>query len=687
MVRFAEVFRRFRAPLLVLASLALAAGAAVHLPAALPQGPTAQDRQITRAVTALLRRGHLSGHPLDDEISRRCLKTFLKTVDPRKLYFYQSDIDGFQQSADKLDDMASQGDISFAYKVFGVLLERVDERLKVIEELLANEPDLTVDEEMVVDSDVLTYAKTPQEARERWRKWIKYDVLVLKSEGKNWQEARQRLTRRYQGIAKRLHQTDRDELLEMYLTALTSSFDPHTNYMSPETLENFEIVMRLNLEGIGAALSFNDGYTVVSKIIPGGAADKDGRLKEKDRVIGVGQGEQGEIVDVVDMKLSDVVDMIRGHAGTVVRIQVIPDGQTVPVTYNITRAKIELKDSEARSQIVEQGQRSDGKPYKVGVIDLPSFYMDMEGARQRLSDYKSTTRDVRRILDDFRSQGVDAVVMDLRRNGGGSLTEAISLTGLFIDQGPVVQVKGADGQVQHYDDVESGVAWDGPLVVLISKLSASASEIFAGAIQDYRRGIIVGDHTTHGKGTVQTLRELGRELFSGPNSPQLGALKITMQKFYRPSGDSTQKRGVVSDIELPSLTTHLDVGEADLDYAMEFDQVPGAPFQKLNLVDNAILSQLRDASHSRCEKSTDFQKIDQNIARYEEQKRKKTVSLNEEKFLKERAELNAEREEQKQLEEAGGSNKAVVSDDDSQMKETLAITADYLGLVRVARAR
>lgn len=679
------VLRSRRLQLATIGCLAVLISTAwARTPATLPDAPTAQDRQITRAVTQLLRRGHLSQHALDNEISERTFKAFLKTVDPMKLYFYQSDIDEFSQDQLQLDDMASRGDISFAYKVFKRLLERVNERIAVVDELLVREPDLTVEEDMIVDPEVATHPRTPDEARDRWRKRVKYDLLVLKAEGKTWEDARDRLQRRYRGIAKRLQQTNRDELLEMYLTAMTSSYDPHTNYMSPGTLENFEILMRLNLEGIGAALSFIDGYTTVSKIIPGGAADKDGRLKEKDRVIGVGQ-EHGEIVDVVDMKLSDVVDMIRGQAGTVVRLQVIPDGKTVPITYDITRAKIELKDSEARSQVVELGQSTGGRPFRIGVIDLPSFYMDMEGARQRMSDYKSTTRDVRRILDQFRTSNVDAVVMDLRRNGGGSLTEAISLTGLFIDQGPVVQVKGSDGQVQHYDDVESGAAWDGPLVVLVSKLSASASEIFAGAIQDYRRGLVVGDHTTHGKGTVQTLRELGRELFVGSNAPQLGALKITMQKFYRPNGDSTQKRGVVSDIELPSLTTHLDVGEGDLDYAMEFDRVPAASFRQVNMVDTAMVNQLRDLSQQRCEKSSDFQKLARDIARYQEQKSRKTVPLNEEKFRAERAELNAEKEEEKQLQEDSRANKPVVNDDDYHMKEALAIALDYLQMVRVAR--
>jgi carboxyl-terminal processing protease len=363
---------------------------------------------------------------------------------------------------------------------------------------------------------------------------------------------------------------------------------------------------------------------------------------------------------------------------------VIPVGATTPIEYPITRAKIELKDSEARGEIVEQAGGPGGGNYKVGVIDLPSFYMDMEGARRRIPDYKSTTRDVKKILDDFQAKGVDAVVMDLRRNGGGSLTEAISLTGLFIDEGPVVQVKGADGEVQHYDDLERGTAWNGPLVVLVSKLSASASEIFAGAIQDYGRGLVIGDPSTHGKGTVQTLREVGQELFEGPNSPQLGALKITMQKFYRPSGDSTQNRGVLSDIELPSLTSHLDIGESDLDYAMEFDRVPPSPYRKMNYTDGAMLGQLRDLSKRRTEQSEDFKKVTDNIDKYEKQKKRKTVDLNEEKFLAERKELNADKEEEKQFEEMQKDRPVVTRD--YYFNEALAITADYLRIFRIAQA-
>jgi carboxyl-terminal processing protease len=482
-----------------------------------------------------------------------------------------------------------------------------------------------------------------------------------------------------------MHQTDGSELLEMYLNSLTTSYDPHSDYMSPRTLKNFDIIMSLELEGIGASLMSEDGYTVVKKIIPKGAADKNGQLKVEDKIVGVGQGDNGEIVDVVDMKLNDVVDLIRGKRGTVVRLDVIPATGTEPKVIRIAREKIELTDSEAQGEIFDAGQKPDGTPYRVGVIDLPSFYMDMAGARRGLPDYKSTTRDVRNILDDFKKKGVDAVVLDLRWNGGGSLTEAINLTGLFITDGPVVQVKGADGRVEPYYDLDPSVSWAGPLVVVTSKFSASASEILAGAIQDYGRGLIVGDHSTHGKGTVQSLLELGQRLF-GPNGPQMGALKITQQQFYRPCGDSTQKRGVLADVELPSLSSHLDVGEADLDYPLEFDKVDTLPFKRYGEANPALCGQLRELSEQRTKNSEWFQKELRKVARYEEQKKKKTVTLNEEKFLKERAELNADKEEEKSFEKlSNANNKGIVRDD--YLNEVFTIVNDYLNQTSVSKAQ
>jgi carboxyl-terminal processing protease len=692
-----------------------------------PLTPGPNDRYIILAVTSLLKQ-HLKRHPLDQEISERCLKTFLKTLDPWKVYFYQSDVDGFMRHKDELSNAIVNKDVSFAYDVFRTFLKRVDERVKTVDELLAMPHDFTVDEQMVSDRDAAQYPRDASEAADRWRKRIKYELLVLKAnkkedeetkatlpkevtpkdkaempmseasklqmlekkpgKGAEGKEAIDKLARRYHSLAKRWHQIDGDELLEMYLNAFTTSFDPHTDYMSPDTQKNFDIAMSLELEGIGASLQSEDGYTVVKEIIPGGAADKDHRIKREDKIVGVGQGDGADMVDVVDMKLQDVVKLIRGKRGTAVRLEVIPVGSTghsERKVYKITREKIELKDREAKGKVFEAGRKPDGTPYRVGVIDLPSFYSDMAAARRGVSDFKSTTHDVRNIIDDFNRQGVDAVILDLRRNGGGALNEAISLTGLFIGEGPVVQVKDADGRVQHLDDMDTGVAWTGPLVVLISKFSASASEILAGAIQDYNRGLIVGDHSTHGKGTVQSLMDLGQRLFPGiPNTQPYGALKITMQQFYRPNGDSTQKRGVLADVELPSLTTHLDVGEADLDYPVEFDQVAPLNYRHFDNVNPAICNQLRQLSQQRVQNSEKFQKVIRNIARYKEQKARKYVTLNEEKFLKERAELNADKEEEKAIEKHSELNANTIVRDE-YLDEALAIVTDYLKLQNVAK--
>jgi len=725
-----RVRRFFRMALFI----ALIAGCLVPAAWADPVGPRPEDRQITLGVRNLLLQEHLSRHPLDKEMAARWMKTFLKSLDPMKVYFYQSDVDEFTRHQDDLIKMFEKYDVSFAYYVFQRYLQRVDERVKMVNELLAQPLDFTADEEMVVDRDLLQYPKDPNEARERWRKRIKYDLLVLKTEKekktvasdpvkdpiqsagdsdenkKNAQNLIEqvikepkteqktndikgekkpvdRLAQRYHSFAKRMHQINADDLLEIYLNSLTTSFDPHTDYMSPRHYENFNIMMRLELEGIGASLQADDyGYTVVKRLVPGGVADKDGRLKIEDKIVGVGQDKDGPIVDVVDMKLDDVVDLIRGKPNTVVRLEVVsPNGDKKILV--LTRQKIELKDSEAQGEIFEAGKRPDGAAFKIGIINLPSFYNDMSGQRRGDADYRSCTRDVRAILEDFKQKNVDAVVLDLRSNGGGSLTEAINLTGLFIPNGPVVQVKGADGHVSPFYDLDPAMVWSGPLVVVTSKFSASASEILAGAIQDYGRGLIVGDHSTHGKGTVQSLLDIGQHLFFNlPNSNPMGALKVTMQQFYRPNGESTQKRGVLADIELPSLTSHFDVGESDLDYPMEFDRVEPMSYKHFDLVTPPILEQLKHCSEKRVQASEKFQKELRNITRYKEQKAKKSVTLNEAQFIKEREELNADKEEEKTLEELNNSNsKGVVRD--YYLDEVLAIAVDYLNLRQVAKAR
>ena len=644
--------------------------------------PGPNDRQITLAVKSYLEREHFLRKPIDDEIAARWFNTFLAALDPLKIYFLQSDVDSFAERKSSLDDLVRRGDVSFAYEVYDRFLERVDERIPIVEELLNSKLDFNQKESIVIDRDIAVWAKTQDEVRDKWKKRIKYDLLVQKMEKVAPEEARKKLLRRYTSFAKRMHQMNADELLETYLSSLTSSLDPHTSFMSPGTLENFEITMRLQLDGIGASLKGEDGYTTVAELVPGGAADKDGRLKKKDRIVGVGQDREGEMVDVVDMNLNDVVKLIRGKRGTVVRLKVIPVSQTVPKVYDIVRAKIELQDSAARGEIIEEGIKADGSPWRIGVINLPSFYMDMAAARQGQADYKSSTRDCRELLEGFREEGVDCVALDLRNNGGGSLPESISLTGLFIDTGPVVQIKDADQRVQQYDDLEPGVVWDGPLVVLVNKFSASASEIVAGAIQDYRRGLVIGDSATHGKGTVQSLLDLGRQLFQRlPNAPSLGALKITMQQFYRPSGLSTQMEGVKSDVQLPSITDHLPVGESDLDNAIPFDRVGKADFTATNDVNESMLETLQQRSTVRVADDEEFQELATDIARYEDRKNEKTLSLLESDFVREWNEGKAaDKEEEEKQEENAGPRRPVVRRD-FYFDEAMRVTTDYLSVL------
>ena len=657
------------------------------------------DRQIIMGVAKIMRDQHLSKHKLDDEISTRAFDTYLKSFDPLKLYFLQSDVDGFAGSREKIDDFAGKGDMAFAIQVFKTFVKRMDERVAMAHEEIDREHDFTIDEQLPIDRDVVQYPKDDAEARDRMRRQIKYSLLVerekmrvtkekqadektrqeqIARDGDPNEDPRERLHRRYRTLAKRWHQLDADELLETYVTALTTSFDPHTTFMSAKTLDNFKILMGLHLEGIGAQLMSEDGYTKLTSIVPGGAADKDGRLKTGDRIISVGQGEEGALADVIDMKLDDVVSQIRGNAGTIVRLGIMPASGGELQIVNITRAKINLEDSAARSEVVTQGVKTDGSPLKFGYIDLPSFYLDMEAARENSDSFRSTTRDLRNILTSFKAAKVDAVIIDLSRNGGGSLTEAISATGLFIDRGPVVQVKDPSGQVQVYDDQDAGVAWAGPLVVLTSKESASASEIFAGAIQDYKRGIIVGDPTTHGKGTVQSLLDLGQYLVGLEG--KMGALKLTIQQFYLPDGKSTQRQGVLSDIVLPALTASFDNGEADLDYALPNDQVQRAKHNDYKLVDSNILAQLRTKSAERVKSSASFDRLLRRIDLFRQQKDEHFVSLNREKFLKRREEIDAEQEEEDKILDQQLPKKEVFHKD-YYHEEVLNISRDYVEAV------
>lgn len=645
--------------------------------------PDRQARRVSQIVATLMQE-HLSNRKLNDEISERALTTYIENLDPMKMYFYQSDVDEFYDKyRSSIDDMAPDGDYTAAFDVFKRFLQRIDERVEVANRLIGTDHDFEVVEEMTTDPDLMKYAESPEEMEERWRKRIKYNLLVFGSDDEednpDKKDPSERLRNRYRSFGNRMKQFDNEDVIEMYISAITTSFDPHTSYMSKSSFVNFQINMSLELDGIGATLqSTDDGLTVIRRIVPGGAADKSGKINVDDKIIAVGQGDDGEMIDILDMKLDDVVEKIRGKAGTVVRLSVLRPGSSEIENISITRERIELTDSEARGVVFEAGEKAGGEPYKIGVIDLPSFYTDMQGRSRNAPGFKSTTADVERILKDFTRQGVDAVVLDLRRNGGGSLPEAIDCTGLFIDTGPVVQVKNAVGSVRAQHDRNYGMAWDGPLVVLTSKFSASASEILAGAVQDYQRGLVVGDTSTHGKGTVQTLLNLAEVILQTRNAPPtLGALKITIQQFYRPNGDSTQKRGVLSDIVLPSITDHMDGSEADLDYPVEFDRVTRARFDSMDMVSDEMIEALTNASRERIAGNEKFQRDLERIDKYVDQKKETSVSLNRQAFLDRRAELDAEREEERLIEDQVNYTNTEIKRD-YYLDEVLDITVDYI---------
>jgi len=676
------------------------------------KGPRPEDRAIARAVKNMVESEHISKRVLDDELSARTFDRFLNDLDALKLYFLQSDIDGFSAYRAKLDDMAKNGDISFAYVVYQRQLERIRELMPMVHEMIESVQDFTVDESIVTDKKSLTYAKTKEELKDRWRKQIKYSILVLKSEKipvdpvasksdpaivnpsdavpviegekatktKSIEDVRAQLHRRYKTLERSREQMDVYELLELYLSALTESLDPHTNYMAPRSQANFGIALGLKLDGIGAQLKFEDGTTVISGVVPGGAAARDGRLVEGDSIIAVGQEGKPEMVDVVDMKLDDVVSLIRGPAGTKVRLSVKPKVGSELKIIEIVRAKIELADAAARGEVLERGLKADGTPIRVGYIDLPSFYLDMEQARRKSASYRSTTTDMAAILQRFNDAKVDVVVLDLSRNGGGSLPEAVSCTGLFIDKGPVVQVKDSNGQVTPLEDEDPGVAWSGPLVVMTSQLSASASEIFAGAIKDYNRGLVVGDPTTHGKGTVQTLLDVGQVYFQNAARPY-GALKLTIQQFYLPDGQSTQRAGVTADVILPSITANMDIAESDLDYALPADRIPSQRYTNYRMIDNPIRAEVTSKSLTRISESKDFGKLLRGIENYKKQKAEKTRTLNESQYLAQEAEFDAEKVETEELTK-DEKNKDKIFNSNFYSEEVVNIAMDYFSALR-----
>jgi len=622
----------------------LALGSSSRLTAntsALPPGalaPSARERMIARQVGSLLEDAHYSQRKIDDAMSPRVMDKFLNSLDGQRSYFLASDIADFQTHRLRFDDMIRTGDIEPAYAMFARYQQRNRERIQHALALLEQEPDFTLNERFEFDREEAAWPASIEELNELWRKRVKNDAISLMLAGKTWVESKEVLRTRYDRVLKRGEQIKPEEVFELFLNSYARTFDPHSNYFSPRNSEEYKIQMSLNYEGIGASLQLIDDYVTIMNLIEGGPAAAAGTLSVNDRITAVGQGKDGSLVDVVGWRIDDVVQLIRGKGGTLVRLQILPVGAapgTPEKVVEFTRGKVTLEAQAARKSL--KTVERDGRTLKVGVINVPGFYSDYDGQRAGDTNYRSTTRDVRRLIDELKTEAIDGLVLDLRGNGGGFLPEAQSLTGLFVDRGPVVQVQFSNGQKEVLDDSDAGVAYDGPLVVLIDRFSASASEIVAGAVQDYRRGVVVGQRS-FGKGTVQNLVPLSR----WSARPVNGQLTVTIGKFYRVTGESTQHRGVEPDVELASPISLKDVGESALDDALPWDRIASADFRALDSKLPSI-AKLATEESSRQNRDPDYRWLVNDIAALDALRQQKTISLNIEARRAERTRLEAER--------------------------------------------
>jgi carboxyl-terminal processing protease len=602
---------------------------------AIDLAPLAKHFRSSRYIAYYMKTSHYKKQVLDDDQSALVLDNFIKTLDANKAYFIASDIKSFEQYRYKLDDAIWTGLVQPAYHIYAVFQQRWHERNQFALSLLQKEMDFLVDESYFYDREQSAWAKTSAELDQYWSTRVKSDALNLVLADKDWDKTKELLEKRYKAALRRVSQINSEDVFSYFMNAYATTVDPHTSYFSPRTAENFDIDMKLSLEGIGAVLQTDDVYTKVITIVSEGPADKSKQIKVDDRIIAVGQDSE-PLVDVVGWRLDDVVDLIRGKAGSQVRLEIEAANSSVQgktKTISIIREKVKLEEQGAKSEVIELIQ--DGKNFNVGVIDLPKFYIDFDAKNAGEKDYKSTTRDVQNLIETMqREKGIEALIIDLRNNGGGSLGEAIGLTGLFIDQGPVVQEKQLQGKVQVLPDRDPGVAWDGPLAVLVSGSSASASEIFAGAIQDYDRGLIIGEQT-FGKGTVQNIIDLNYALRYEDKSA--GVLKLTIDKFYRITGESTQLKGVMPDISFPDPIAREHFGEASYDSALPWDTIRSVKFQKEDRV-SRFVKMLAEMHHNRIADDREFQYIVSDIKELNKRRLETFVSLNIDARKKERVE-------------------------------------------------
>jgi carboxyl-terminal processing protease len=610
------------------------ATAPANTSAATPQlKPLVAQTQAALWASRVLARYHYKATPLDDVLSEKIFDRYFKSLDSEKLYFVQGDIDQFAPMRSKLDDAINNENLTLPFAVYNLYTQRFGERMAYARTLLKGKFDFTSDETVQLDREKAEWPKSDDEVKDLWRKRVKNDWLRLKLAGKDDKAIRETLDKRYENYVTRIRKLNNEDVFQMFMNAYAMAIEPHTNYLGPRSAENFDISMRLSLEGIGATLQSRDEYTVLRELVPGSPAALSGKLKPGDRVVGVGQGTSGPIVEVLGWRIDDVVALIRGAKDSTVRLDVLPadagtDGKHVTIA--LVRKKISMEEQSAKKSIIEV--KDAGVKRRIGVISLPTFYQDFEARRKGDKDFKSATRDVARILAELKKDKVDNVLIDLRNNGGGSLTEAVELTGLFIDKGPVVMQRTADGKIDVESDTQAGLAWDGPVGVLINRGSASASEIFAAAIQDYGRGLIIGE-PSFGKGTVQTMLALDR--FAPSDKVKYGELKMTIAQFFRINGGTTQLRGVTPDIKLPVTADIENFGESSYDNAL-----PWVSIKPANYVPSGDLKELfaplQKRHEARIAKDKDFQYLQEDIAEVTKLRKDNVISLNEAVRRKER---------------------------------------------------
>jgi len=598
---------------------------------------TFTPKQVTTSKQSLhqLLGRHYEKQRLDDNLSGKIYDLYLESMDGTRSYFLASDIEEFEQYRFKLDDGLIKGNLNAPFVMYNRLQQRVTERLSFLLKQLpekARKYDFSKDEKLSLDRENVEWSTSSQELNDLWRKRLKNSILNLRLADKEDDDIYELLSKRYHNQLNRTHLANEDDGFQVYMNAVTHAFDPHTAYFSPRNTENFNINMSLSLQGIGAVLQTEDEHTKVVRLVPAGPADKAGQLQPADKITGVGQGEE-EIVDVIGWRLDEVVDLIRGAKGTTVRLEIIPSDANDLKTkvINIVRDEVKLEEQSAQKEIIEITQGD--KTLKIGVIDIPTFYIDFQGRQEGKKDFKSTTRDVERLVNELKEDNVEGIIVDLRNNGGGSLDEALNLTDLFIDRGPVVQVRYSNGYVQvlpEHKNQKPGIVYDGPIAVLTNRLSASASEIFAGAIQDYGRGIIVGGQT-FGKGTVQSVLPL-----------EHGQLKLTQAKFYRVSGDSTQHQGVIPDILFPSLFDKEKIGESALDEALAWDTIRPAGYQAKRDFQQ-WLPVLRENHQNRIETNPDFIYLHNQKDLMTELRQRTDITLNEKQRKQEREDNEEQR--------------------------------------------